>query len=30
MACVYKEYEIKTKSGTGTMATAKDEVFIGI
>ena len=30
MACVYRECEIKTKNGTGTMTRAKDEVFIGI
>ena len=27
MTCVYKEYEVKY--GTGTMTTAKNEVFIG-
>ena len=30
MTCVYKEYEMKKKIGTGAMTTAKDEVFIGL
>ena len=30
MACVSKEYEIKTKTGTGAMTTAKNDIFIGL
>ena len=28
MTCVYKEYKVKTKYGTGPMTTAKSEVLI--
>ena len=30
MTCLYTEYEVKIKNGTGAMATAKNEVFIGL
>ena len=30
MTCVSKEYEIKTKNGTGPMNTAKTDAFIGL
>ena len=30
MTCVSKEYEIKTKNGTGPMNTAKNDAFIGL
>ena len=30
MTCMYKEYEVKIKNGTGLINTTKNEVFNGL
>ena len=30
MTCLFKEYDIKTKKGTGAMTKAKNITFIGL